>query len=291
MRNTILCIVSIIIMAYMAVALMWSRMQASERMCTGVSIDINDTSESGFVTRQGIQKEIGHLTEKATQMRLRTIDTDSIERQLNLVDNIEGSVVTRLTDGSVRIYIDPMRPVARIFDSTGSYYINKDGKRITATARYHIDVPVISGNFNVDFRPQSLLPLVEYINSDSTLTNLVTHIKADGPSNIILVPIIRGHVINLGTAADLPDKFSRLMRAYREILPVRGWEYYDTLSVKWQGQIVATKRKKALHTPISAIDFEAEREAPDVGTMLVGDTTLIPDNKIIPADRPTQKKN
>ena len=58
--------------------------------------------------------------------------------------------------------------------------------------------------------------------------------------------------------------------------------------VKWKGQIVATRRAKKLHTAISAVDFEAEREAPDVGTMLVGDSVLISDNqsiKTVPAGK------
>ena len=37
---------------------------------------------------------------------------------------------------------------------------------------------------------------------------------------IILVPMIHGHVINIGDMGnDLPDKFKRIKRAYREILP------------------------------------------------------------------------
>jgi hypothetical protein len=174
-----------------------------------------------------------------------------------------------------------MLPVARVFEGNRSYYLNKDGKRISATARYHTDVPVIYGSFDSTICAAHLLPLLRYINADSAWSTMITCIKVDGPNNVILVPIIHGHVINIGDLSNITDKFSRIKRAYCDILPIKGWNYYDTLSVKWKGQIVATRRAKMLHTDISAVDFEAEREAPDVGTMLVADSVLIADNQSI----------
>lgn len=74
----------------------------------------------------------------------------------------------------------------------------------------------------------------------------MTYIKAENPRNIILIPLIHGHVINIGDMNNLDNKFYRLTRAYKEVLPVKGWDYYDTLSVKWRGQLVATRRAKRL---------------------------------------------
>ncbi|MDE5922598.1 MAG: hypothetical protein K2G79_03810, partial [Muribaculum sp.] len=163
-----------------------------------------------------------------------------------------------------------------------------DGKRISATARYHTDAPIIYGRFDSTKSAVDNLPLLRYISSDSAWSALITCVKVDGPKNVILVPMIHGHVINIGDINNLPDKFKRIKRAYREILPVKGWNFYDTISVKWKGQIVATRRAKKLNTAISAVDFEAEREAPDVGTMLVGDSVLISDNQSIKT-RPAHK--
>ncbi len=68
---------------------------------------------------------------------------------------------------------------------------------------------------------------------------------------------------------NLGDKFDRLRLAYKKILPVKGWDFYDTLSVKWRGQVVATRRVKRLHQAISTVDIEAEQELPDIGTMMI----------------------
>lgn len=272
MKTLLRCIISIVLTAYIVMAVIWARAQASTAICTGVDINVTDGRLSQFVTAREIAKELGGIAEGADTMQLTSINIDSIERLIGKIDKIEDVNCVVTTGGKVRLTVDPLVPVARIFEGPTSYYINKAGKRISASARYHSDVPVVSGRFDSVFTPASLLPLIKYLNSDSTWSTFVTHIKADNPRNIILVPLIHGHVINIGDQSELDNKFYRLARAYREILPVKGWDFYDTLSVKWGGQLVATRRVKKLHHALSAVDFEAEHEAPDVGTMLAGDT-------------------
>ena len=271
--NTLLrCIVSIVLIAYIIMAVVWSRMQASAAMCSGVEIVVNDSLRSRFVTGKEIAREIGDLPRYADSTLLSDINIDSIERILSTIDKIEDVNCVLTTSGKIRISVNPLQPVARVFDGDKSYYINKNGKRISATARYHSDVPVITGHFDSVFQPGDLLPLVNYLSADSAWNSLVTYIKAESPRNIILIPLIHGHVINIGDMENLDNKFYRLTRAYKEVLPVKGWDYYDTLSVKWRGQLVATRRAKRLHQAIDPVDYEAEQEAPDIGTMLSGDS-------------------
>lgn len=259
-------IVSVLLLGYVIVAVAWSRNQAAAELCKGITVD---SIGSTFVTPREIRRELGDLPAQAVNTRLHAIDTDSIERMLGSIDKIERVKCYVTTDGCIHIKVTPLDPVVRVFDNNSSYYINRAGKRISADARYHCNVPVISGNFTTGRPATDLLPLVNYISNDSTWSTLITHIKVDSNGDIVLIPMIHGHVINLGDMTALDSKFYRLRRAYREILPVKGWEYYDTLSVKWHGQLVATKRHKRLHQAVSPIDIEAEREIPDIGTMMV----------------------
>lgn len=262
-------IITLLLLGYILVAVSWARNREASELCAGISIDSID---SRFVTTREVLRELGDLPERACSLRLHQINTDSIERMLSAIDKIEKAKCLITSDRRIHVRVTPMEPVARVFEGRRSYYLNRAGKRISADARYHSDVPVVSGNFDSAFTAASLLPLITHISADSTWSTLVTHIKADGPRDIILIPMIRGHVINLGDADNLESKFRRLRRAYREVLPVKGWDYYDTLSLKWEGQLVATRRRKKLHETISTLDFEAEQEAPDIGTMTV-DTT------------------
>ena len=53
------------------------------------------------------------------------------------------------------------------------------------------------------------------------------------------------------------------------MLPLQGWEKYDTISLKWKGQLVATKRRKAPQK-VETVQYDDD-ESVDTGTMLAGD--------------------
>ena len=134
-------------------------------------------------------------------------------------------------------------------------------------ASFFVDVPVVRGNFNESFRPEYVLPVTRYIAKDPILKNLVGMVQADDADNIILIPRIHGHVINFGDTNRLSEKKEALIAVYRKVLPYKGWNEYDTISVKFKGQVVATRKKKAIKAPqnldLEEIDME-EATLPEI---------------------------
>ena len=271
MKKVVRIILTVVLVAYLAVSVFMTGQLASDRLLKGVKVEINDSAQRRFVTAREIMKEIESLGLTNGRRYIAEVNTDSIERFLAASDKIESVTVVRLTNDSILVRVDPMVPVARVFEPNGlSYYINREGKHMKADARYHIDVPVIAGSFpDSAFSPTRLLPLIDYISASPTLSEMITMIKVDSPTDVILVPQIRGHVINFGEPDAFESKFARLKRIYRDVLPVKGWEYYDTLSVKWGGQVVATRRHKEVQTADYTPD--EEEEDIDISTMLVGE--------------------
>ena len=103
---------------------------------------------------------------------------------------------------------------------------------------------MVCGNFTSSFTPKDALPLVKYIDSDPKLANLTGMIVARDSRNLILVPRIKGHVVNFGDTTRMKEKSHNLFLFYRKVMPHKGWMEYDTVSVKFRDQIVATRRDK-----------------------------------------------
>lgn len=264
---------SLLLVAYLVIALTVTANEADTDPCRGMEIVIEgDEGAQRFVTPVELSRELDSLPDKATGIALGNINTQQLRRRLLEMDKIEDAEVVRYTDGTIRITATPIIPVARIFDGGESYYINRSGKRVKANARFHKDVPVIEGHFDPAdsvFTPASLLPLLSYISADSIWNSYISMIKVKSPTDIILVPVIREHVINFGSPSNFDDKFSRLRKFYSKVLPLQGWEKYDTLSLKWKGQLVATKRRRA-QANAETVQYDDD-ESVDTGTMLAGD--------------------
>ncbi len=266
---------SVMLAVYLAFALLISNDMAAREKCAGLDVVVEQNASSrNFVTSGEVRRMLSEWGFDDVDKPVSAIDLQGIEDRLNGIDNIEHATAMRLANGRVRVSVAPMEPVARVFDNTGSYYINRAGKRLTANARFRLDVPVVTGSFDSRHQPKMLLPLIDRISRDSAWNALVAQITVE-PRNhdVILVPMIRGHVINLGDTSGIDDKLERVMAMYRNVLPVKGWSYYDTLTVKWGGQVVASRREKSIPEPLIRFDQEGdETDDEAVDNMLVGDS-------------------
>jgi cell division protein FtsQ len=280
-KGVIRCLLALLLAIYIGIVVVLANQALAGEKCQGFDIRIVQVEGSrDFVTAQEIRRLLKEWKLDDVNKAASAIPLQRIEDKLNQVDNIESAIVERMPNNKIRLTIVPMIPVARVFDFKGnSYYINRNGKRLTANARYHLDVPVISGSFRTEREAASLIPLVEYLRDNPQWNAITSQIMVDPRTkDIILVPLIRGHVVNLGDTADIPDKLARVMTMYRKVMPLKGWEFYDTISVKWAGQVVATRRIKSIPEPAIMFDQEGDVEEQDVNSMLVAtdtDTTAV----------------
>ena len=240
------------LVVYMVIALTVTAREPDTDLCTGMTIEVDDKGAAGtgvkpFVTPDELEHELGDLPKRARGMALANINTQEIRHKLLELDKIEDASVVRYTDGTIRVKVEPIEPVLRVFDRSDSYYVNRAGKRVKASARYHKNVPIVQGHFDVAdsaFTPLSLMPLLNYIAADTVWNSYIGMIKVKSPTDVLLIPNIRQHVINIGAPTDLESKFDRLLTFYRKVLPRQGWDKYDTLSLKRKGQLVASKRQR-----------------------------------------------
>lgn len=268
---------SLLLTAYLVAALWYTRAASRADTFNGVQINILDSISRGFVTSEAIDNELGGLGQRITHTRRDSINTLDIEKKIMSMDKIESAKCVILNNGLLRIYVTPLLPVARVFDTKGGdYYINRAGKSMESSRRYRIDVPVIVGDFNPNRQPSICFPLLDFLAERPDLADIFPTIEIKKNRDIILIPSVKGHVVNLGDCSDLENKFDRIGVFYRKVMPYKGWNYYDTISVKWRGQVVAHQLKEKERAP--EILVEEHDDIDDVSTMS-GGVTLPPITK------------
>lgn len=261
------CLMTLIMVVYLVFAISFTSHMASVDTFKGVEINVMDNMSRKFVSSADIDVELDSISRWITGLSHDSLNTLLIERRLLEKDNIEKANCAVLNDGSLRIDVVPLIPVARVFDTSGeNYYINRNGKKMKASVRYSMDVPVITGSFTGRNTPMLAFPLLDYLNTDDDMAAMTSSINIAANSDVILVPSIKGHVVNMGDSADLANKIARVKVFYKNVMPVKGWEYYDTISVKWRGQVVAKRRHKKAVQQQSIVEEHIDLD--DEGTML-----------------------
>ena len=270
-------LLTIVLAVYLGAALFVTEMMSAAETAGGMTVAVDDT-EAGFVTAEGVRAELRgngngkDLTAVGGRL-INNIDLQAIEDRLMEVDNIETATVYRALkkDGSkIVVEVTPMKPVLRIFDQASpekSYYVNHKGKRLTANHSFHKDVPVIIGRFDTPDKLNRVMPLVDYMANDRNLAAFVSSMELTPKNDIILYPAHTGPVINFGDATMIKNKLRRIMRFYQDVVRVKGYEYYDTISVKWAGQLVATRHNKTRRDDKILPDTDIDSDNIDLGYM------------------------
>ena len=264
MRNTILkWTLLIILLGYTAAITVWAHAEASRNACSGIEVVVDGSNKADSVTRNGVLAELAHYPRKIIGVPLESVNTYDVRQFLSRFSNFENVDCVITTDGKLKVSVIPMFPEIRVFSPMGSYYINKDGKYIASNAEFYVDVPIVKGVFTNKLPAMYVLPVTRFIESDPVLSELVAMIEVIDEDNIILIPKIQGHVINFGDTTRLQEKKRALMTMYNKIMPYKGWNEYDTISVRFRNQIVATRRLKALeaHGPLTDDGDDPEEAA------------------------------
>lgn len=240
----VLCVV---LLGYVAFAFAFVHEENSKRICPGIDLRIMGNTLLDSVLRQGVNSQLAKYGHKLKGETIENIDLKQLEDYLSTFSNFESVECSINPDSRLRITIIPIKAEVRVFTDKGhSFYINRYGKRIKADAEFFIDVPVLIAPEKYEDCISSALSVIRYAGADPELSPLIAAYKIDGPNDLIIIPILQGHVINFGDSTRLDEKKAAIMAAYRNVLPAKGWNTYDTISVKFKSQIVASRRNKAI---------------------------------------------
>lgn len=245
-------VLSLLLVSYLAAGIVLSDIRSSSEQSMGVKVDLVDPANK-FISKADVYARVKEVSGETRNVPVYSIDLDAIERHLNSFENIEWANVERRYYGDtafINIEVMAMQPVARIFlTPQQSYYVNRTGKRMNATYECRAEVPMFKAHFDSAAQIKNYLTLIDYLKLDTDMAKFATEFKIEPDGDIIMIPLITNHVINLGDTSVLADKMKRLRRFYEVVPNLKGWEYYDTISVKWKKQVVATRRNKASSTP------------------------------------------
>ena len=179
------------------------------------------------------------------------VDVARVERVLQQDPFIQKAEAFVDANNALNIKITQKEPLLRVIDENGlNYYLDKTGFQIPPSKYFSARVPVATGAippYVVDFLTKKryalkdLFALTKRIVGDDFLNALVQQIYVNPAGEFTLIPILGDQKILIGSLDHLEDKFSRLRIFYDQALPYEGWNKYETINLKFEGQIVCKR--------------------------------------------------
>lgn len=184
---------------------------------------------------------------------VKGIDLKTMEEKLEQHPWIRNAELYFDNQRKLQVRVEEEMPIARVFTAEGSsFYIDSSLRRLPLNDRYTPRLPVFTG-FPTDRKQwkgkDSVLmagvkTMALYLHTDSFWLAQVEQVDINERREFELWPKVGEHVVVFGDAGQAADKFHRLMLFYQQVLANRGWNAYQRIDLRFDGQIVAVPDKQ-----------------------------------------------
>jgi cell division protein FtsQ len=223
--------------------------ESGERTCTSIEVNIDNQFENYFINESDIIDIITNRGEnRIVGVNFSELNLKSLEEELYKNKFIKKAEVYKDLTGSLMVNIDQSRPIARLMSNKMSdRYISNRGEVLPLSKRYTARVMLIDGAYadnaklydlyETDYGKR-LMNLLHFIDKDRFWKAQVAQLTISSKGNIKIHTQVSKQIIEFGKPVDIEEKFRNLKIFYKEILPTKGWNSYDRVSVKFKNQIV-----------------------------------------------------
>lgn len=225
----------------------------SEILCTGIHVDIEDSTSTRFVTEKEV---IGYLDMEykgLLGMPAEEIDLHKVEAILDGKSPIMSSEAYIANDGILNINIVQRKPAMIFQGATYGFYSTADGFLLPLQPGYEEELLIFTGRIPLDMadclkgRPEEsekikwldlMVQIAGHINGNAVWKEKISSIGCEPSGELIIVPK-EGRVRFLfGHPEDIEEKFEKVRLYYERITADKGDDAYDIVDLRFRDQIV-----------------------------------------------------
>ncbi len=219
----------------------------NHKACTGIEVAFDGEGANFFIDEKGVAAILksNGITEG---MEIDKINLRALEGVLKNDQWIANAELFLDNKQVLKVLVQEKEPVARMFTPEGSsFYIDSSCRRLPLSQKLSARIPMFTG-FPSDrvvlSKPDSTLlgsakELAVFIQGDDFWKAQVAQIDIT-PDGFEMIPTVGNHIVLLGKDDHFQEKFDRLYSFYKQVWTKVGFEAYEKLDVRFDGQVVAT---------------------------------------------------
>ena len=271
MRIALKILMFVAVSAYLVVMLGFADRQYRAVVCGGLEIVVKDSLQRGLVTSEDVRNLVHLDNPRITGLEVADIDMAGIEENLNAFPAISDAQVYTNVNGKLIVEVSQRSPIVRIEDQNHrDFYLDADGYVIPATMEYSPHILFANGHIPGKYRKtrrlpgledettaekhddailsktdemmKGLLELSDFIHNDKFWSSQIVQVYVNRQGEFELIPRVGSQIILFGSADRLEYKFFKLETIYREGFSRTGWNQYELINLKYNNQVICTKR-------------------------------------------------
>lgn len=220
--------------------------------CKDYVITINGAEHNLFIDQSDIRKLLATARNgKIKGGRISDFNLRKLEQAIHGNAWVQQANLYFDNRDVLHISVTEKEPVARIFTTGGkSFYIDSSLAQMPLSDEMSARVPVFTNFPDKRFlseKDSTLLTDVKktalFILNDPFWMSQTEQIDITKDRQFEMVPTIGNHIVKLGSGDDIDKKFHRLFIFYQDVMSKAGFNRYNFVDVRFDGQVIATKEK------------------------------------------------
>ena len=238
----------LVLIVFLIGTLAFTNIESRNIMCTDIQV-VFDKDEAINIDKDRLIRLVKATDKKILSKTLDEINSEVFEDEIEKIPAILSADAYKLMinekgayKGVLVVKVKHREPVMRVMTSNGSYYLDKYGVRIPVSQSYSTNVLVATGSVSEKFAVEKLLPFVLYVDNNDFWNAQIEQIHVEEDGDVLLIPLVGGHIIELGDTDNYREKLHVMREFYKQVLAKNNWDKYEKVSLKYNNQVVAKKR-------------------------------------------------
>lgn len=228
---------------------MVAKQYQEEKICTDVLVEFEKGTYPPLLDEQDIKQIL--QTPLLLGEPYYKINIQKLEQQLRKNPFIEQAEVFFRPDNALAVKVKLKQVLARVITQDGQqFYLDPDGYKVPISNHFTPRVILIRGNISEppkykkiqSHTLKSLFPLVKYISQHSRFSLLFSELIISEDEKLSICPELGNFVIEFGDIENYETKLNSLWAFYQNVLPKVGWNYYQSISLAYNNQIVGRRK-------------------------------------------------
>ncbi|GAA4466665.1 hypothetical protein GCM10023093_21100 [Nemorincola caseinilytica] len=248
-RKTLQVLLTAVVGTCCAIAIVSaSRIEGSLSLKGEPQVHISNNRKYHFIDQKEIMDlAINNRNVDVKNTPVSKLDVRGIERAIMADPWVADAQVYIDIDRVMHMYVTQRVPIARLFRENGdSYYMDSSlhTMPLSESHTYYTmvvtNVPDVANDTARKALMKKISTIVNAIRMDSFWNAQVSHVVVDSAGEFELIPVLGEQKIRFGDTSRAKEKLANLVAFYRNVLNRIGWDKYQTLDVRFKGQVVAS---------------------------------------------------
>jgi len=200
------------------------------------NIEVSNNVTNRFLHKDLIKSYLSNEIENFNQTTVAKLEAKLTEHPI--VKDVE---VFAGLDGKTNIRLEQRNPIVRVKGAPLDYYLDKEAYKMPWSKEYTPRL-IVAGGYVSEDHHSDLVKIISFITNDKFWNSQIIQVYIDKNQDFILTPRVGDYKIILGDTDYLNDKFNKLFLFYKNVLKLKGWNNYSEINLKFNNQIVCTKK-------------------------------------------------